>query len=302
MYPNNDSQTAPALCDPRHICLTLSPTRPTVELGELWEVTLEIENNTDHDIWIVNLACALIIPGEILHPSTAQFQQASLGGFPTATELGGTEYIRIPTNGQYTVVFQSIGGQYKKGKYNQESIAMHHRLAWHFFFHPGTYLITSTVHIWTKQPETKDIESAKQFGRIEECPEERREEVLQREQLALENSTPFNAASSITVVPKSITILLGAMFGGSAAFIVSQLFILAKGEISTNTRYWLFPAYMLFAVVLTLLTQRIAGFRFPFTVKVMDLWGAIALGIIAGFTSEGLLRTIQTWWYNNPCP
>ena len=179
---------------------------------------------------------------------------------------------------------------------------MYHRLAWHFFFHPGTYSINSTVHIWKEPPETKEIESAKQLGRTEEHLKEQRDEVLQREQLALENSTPLNVASSITVVPKSITILLGAMFGGLAAFGVSQLFILARGGIPPNSRYWLLPAYMLFAVVLTLLTQRIAGFRFPFTVKVMNLWGAIALGIIAGFTSEGLLRAIQDLVVQQPMP
>jgi hypothetical protein len=104
------------------------------------------------------------------------------------------------------------------------------------------------------------------------------------------HSVPFSVSGEIEFSVKSVTTFFAAAFGGLAAFLLKQLGLLSHGVDTSWNDLFLLPMYMLSAIVLTLLVSRISEAKLPFTVKIMDFWGAMAVGIASGFLGNSLIN------------
>lgn len=114
-----------------------------------------------------------------------------------------------------------------------------------------------------------------------------------QQELVLAESLPVCVNGTVEVTPQSYVIFVAAAFGGFLAFFLRELNILSRELIVASWKdLFLLPSYMLTAVVVTLFLSRITEARFPLTIKVMDFWGASALGLISAFGGDFLLMQL----------
>ena len=324
------------------INLTLFPSRSTIELGEVWDVLLRVENNSDGSVWITAGTTTLTLPAELQHPS--QINVSSAGAQLPTVPGSGFDAVQIAAGGSYIT-------QWRMNEDIQatDNASFWDGIMWHVFFHPGHYDIQTHIHVWDKKPDVHALaypvlfsqERMKQekaevlksatsmlapimeakknaeFGggeatspEIEPDPPELTEvpadkdtslgeveklveESIQKKDKTLEamkGSLSLQQTGKVEVTAKSLTIFVASAVGGFAAFFLRELNALASESQSVYWRdLYLVPMYMLISIIITLFISRITEAKFPLTVKVMDFWGAIAIGILSAFGGHVIL-------------
>jgi len=107
-------------------------------------------------------------------------------------------------------------------------------------------------------------------------------EAKEKQLQEMESSLPLTQTGTVEVITRSLTVFLAAALGGFIAFILRELHVwFSAGERVSLADLILLPMYILLAVIITLFLARVSEARFPLTIKVMDFWGALSLGILA---------------------
>lgn len=135
------------LLNPRDIELSLFSSRQTLELGEPWEILLEIRNHSHLTVWVADISTTLTLPAEIIHPAENKVQSKG-AGLPTVSGQG-FDSVSISPGGNYICRWRL--NEDKKELDARTSIW--DRASWHVFFHPGKYDIQGNIHFWTSAPQ-----------------------------------------------------------------------------------------------------------------------------------------------------
>jgi hypothetical protein len=202
---------------------------------------------------------------------------------------------------------------------------------WLLFFHPGKYKIQANIHVWTDQPNMTAISEPKKLDSEErrrdeaiikqllinqqtsksseenqiskqessgESSEKKSEYLDRRAQAKVKQAGEMNKSLTLTVdgtvdvTIRSSSQFTASAFGGLLAFVFRELYWLGQG---TNIRWLdlaLLPSYVLMAILISLFLYRVTEARFPFTIKIMDFWGATAFGVLASFVGNGILSKL----------
>ncbi|MGL4513132.1 MAG: hypothetical protein ACRCT8_08555 [Lacipirellulaceae bacterium] len=290
--------------------MKLYASRSQVELSETFELLLEITNAASESVWITDFTTTCSLPGEVRFPRDRD-TKSSNASFPTVSGAG-VDLLCLSPRTTYTVLWRVNNTSANKGK-RRSIFRIVHDLwewsVWHLFFHPGTYDLQAQVHLFVEQPDAAALYRAKFSSVGEEDiveylePREvdathvggsrvdRMLETKKDQALELKNSIVCGAVGRVEVATHSLTILLAAAIGGFAAF---QLSALSPGPEPVGIQLaqggWLL--YVLVAVVLTLFLSRVSEARFPLTIRVMDFWGALSLGVLTAFGGIALIGRI----------
>lgn len=107
----------------------------------------------------------------------------------------------------------------------------------------------------------------------------------------LGESIPLAVEGLIEVTGRSLTVLGASGIGGLLAFVFRELTLAI--EDSTKVEWsdlLLLPTYTLTAIVMNLVFSRVTEARLPFTIRIMDFWGAITFGIVTALAGNALIK------------
>ena len=269
--------------NPRDVQLKITASRHLLELGEPWELFLEIENDTEIPLWISGMTTILAIPVEVIHPSEIRFN-GRWSALPTIPGDGKNAICILP-KGKYLCTWRL---ENSGDLHPPKPVTKWQMLAWHVFFHPGYYDFFATVHIWDKRPDMQTLEAPKATPAAPDLAT-----LVAAQAAVMDESLCKIASGKIEVVTKSGIILGAASLGGVIAFLFKTFTIAQGGKAEFS---WLallsLPVYVLTAAVVSLVVSRITEAKFPLTIKVMDFWGGAALGIIAAISGNYFLNSI----------
>lgn len=312
--------------NPRDIELRLYPSRATIELGEAWECLLRIENHSDRSFWITGLTTTLTLPAEIRHPSSLRVS-AACAQLPTVPGEG-FDSVMIAPRSHYIVLWRMNERPdrmrsaplwrrwqwhifFHPGRYDVHAHA-------HFWPNqPDTTVLAGPVGFLLNlngalelagcsvEPRKEVPEACKTSDPPEAAPKglltaatgsELSEKLAQAkagQSNVLNASTVATTTGAVEVVTKSSTVLVAAAVGGLAAFLLRELFLSVEfPERLAAKDLFLLPSYALTSIITTLFISRVTEARVPLTIKIMDFWGAVALGILAALAGQALLNRL----------
>jgi hypothetical protein len=144
--------------NPRDIELSVTSSRSTLELGEPWEILLHIKNHSDQTVWIAAAATTLTLPAEVIHP--AESRVASRGAQLPTISGPGYDLVNIPKGGRYICTWRLNENAKELARISSPWDLRR----WHLFFHPGEYEIQANIHLWTEQPNARELVASRLLG------------------------------------------------------------------------------------------------------------------------------------------
>ena len=155
----------------------------------------------------------------------------------------------------------------------------------HSFFSPRSFRATALVHYWTEPPR---------LGLVSERPDES----LAERVINMDESSTLTATRDLSFDASLWVLLFGAPIGGLLALLLQitlermPLRMAARrfgllGLIGGN----IILAALLPAVV-TILLARLLSVDAPITIRVRDLWGAVAMGFVVQWLGVRLLNRL----------
>lgn len=256
--------------------IKLNPSRDVVVSGEMWAIEGVLTNRGDTPIWLVDSHTTLTLAPELLGNGA---RVGSIGAFfPTIRSRPSHEVVRIDPGATYSVIWKidpsrnmessEIKGATSNAVNTLKSFA---------FVPPSEYRITACIHIWTTLPEFDDNGNVDNLGA----------------------SFTQSLNRTVKLDPSPIILVFGSAIGGILCFllqILSGLVPLNEGLSGSASQIvvGLLTAILLTSVVTTLLS-RLSNSDFIINIKVKDLWGAIATGIIVQWLGyKALIDIIST--------
>lgn len=278
--------------------LTLHPSRSVLVAGDLWSITGVIHNRSQHPVWIVDTKTRLALAPEMYGATS---QRGSLGAFfPTTIPRRCDEIVRLDPGAKYNVIWKidtvkpvnadsgarrgilpSIFPRWRRDPRPKKHSSLGHigriisaAIRDYVFFSPGSYRISSTVHVWSSPPLYEGTELTNMGA-----------------------SFPISADKTIEVEASPWVLILGAAVGGIMCFSLQMFLGLVRFGSSPGSNVVAVLGGLLSAIILcgvgTVLISRLAKTDFVVVVKVRDVWGAVATGfIIQWFGYEALLRLL----------
>jgi hypothetical protein len=298
--PNTAVKSSPASrgdmldhLQPADIDITLTPSRQNLVAGDLWAVYADIRNRSvDKPLWIDDNKSNLSFAPEVY--GAAQNSGSLNATFPTIDYTNRCPYnnqhcndvaIRIDPQTSYTFYWK-LGGQPTSADptaWVQLLTLPGNAILNYAFFYPGTFRGTAVVHIWYEQPAmTTTVPSEVQ---------------------SMDSSFAVVSTRDIVIDASPWVLMFGAAVGGLLCRVVQRLTGVLRAQeldglaMSLGRRLsWDVTgivASILLPAIGTVLLSRLATSEFPISVRVRDIWGAIAMGFVIQWLGAEWLRKIM---------
>jgi hypothetical protein len=247
--------------------LELTPSREIPIAGELWSIIGTMRNRSSQTIWIVDDKTWLMLAPEMWGLGTTR-GRSQLAFFPTVRARPTSEIVRIDPNCEYSILWtlDPFDSEVKAGllEIPRRIFGAIRAFA---FFNPGRFTIAAVAHIWTSPPMIGDEGTIINTGA----------------------SVVINTSRQLEMEASPWVVITGAVIGSALSHTLQILTGAPPTRALAAVGYITAP---LLSAIVTILLSRLAATDFLISIKVKDIWGAIAIGFITQWIGTGVLNRI----------
>jgi len=252
------------------IDIKLFTSRESPVAGELWSMSGNIHNRSTKPFWIVNVHTVYTPAPEMWGLKS---RRGSIGAFfPTIIDRIHHEVVRIDPGASYSVIWKITPLDEKDltmGLFREISAILRN----YAFFRPNNFITSATVHIWTIPPEF-DNDKVINLG----------------------SSYPVSTIKEVNLDASPWVIIVGAAIGALFMYILQIIF--GNSPLPSDYLGYLkllfvgpFSAILLSSIS-TVLLSRLASLDFVVSIKIKDIWGAIASGFVIQYAGYPWLESV----------